>query len=160
VLEIDVVIERTAEHFKMYPKEITGRSRERESVYARYGVIWLLRQLYPSISVTRLGRAIGGRDHTTIMYAEKRVLVMREEEDWYAATLDGLLASLRDELGIPERDENLAHTNEERPQEERPQAAHRRRNKAAPRCNEAAAPARSASPGTLRVRFVRRVHAA
>lgn len=49
--------------------EIMGQSRVRHIAHARQEVMWMLRAMEPQPSLPRIGRWIGGRDHTTCLHA-------------------------------------------------------------------------------------------
>lgn len=74
-LTIDKIIEATAAYFSMEPAEIKGQSRSKEVSYARQIAIYLSRDLMKA-SFPTIGNAMGGRKHTTILYAYEK---MREE---------------------------------------------------------------------------------
>lgn len=54
---------------KMSADDIKGRSRIARLVLARYHVIQVLSTLRPDCSLSKLGRLMGGRDHSTMIYA-------------------------------------------------------------------------------------------
>ena len=59
--------------------EIIGQGRARELSYARFAVIYAARLAY-GYSLPRIGRALGNRDHTTILSGEKRARELREQD--------------------------------------------------------------------------------
>ena len=67
-----VVIEVVAEYFGLSIDELTGKGRSKHLVTARQIAMYLCREL-TELSLPKLGAAFGGRDHTTVMYAERRV---------------------------------------------------------------------------------------
>jgi hypothetical protein len=52
--------------------ELISASRKRHIVEARQAAAWVLRHAYPRISLQTIGELIGGRDHTTVIYAIAR----------------------------------------------------------------------------------------
>jgi chromosomal replication initiator protein len=79
-LNINRILKTVAEFYEIDQEEITGASRKRQVVVPRQIVMYLMRQeldhSYPAI-----GASIGGRDHTTAMYACQRIEEMIEEEE-------------------------------------------------------------------------------
>lgn len=71
------VLEQVADHHSVTIEDITGPSRRGDHVRARHEAAYLLRQC--SLSYPQIGRALGGRDHTTVMYAVARVEKKRGE---------------------------------------------------------------------------------
>ena len=67
---------------------ITGPDRLKAYVRERHRVIWAARQLIPNISMVVLGRALGGRDHTTVSHALRRheALMARSDAERIAST--------------------------------------------------------------------------
>jgi len=66
------IIGRTAEYFGITIDELTGTSRSRVYVTARQIAMYLCRQL-TDLSLPKIGDHFGGKDHTTVMYAVKKV---------------------------------------------------------------------------------------
>ncbi len=70
-METDL-IGRVAALFDLTRAELTSASRKRHIVEARQAAAWVLRHAYPRISLQTIGDLIGGRDHSTVMYAIAR----------------------------------------------------------------------------------------
>jgi len=66
------VIEVVANYFNLTTDELIGKGRAKKFVQARQIAMYLCREL-TDLSLPKLGSAFGGRDHTTVMYAERRV---------------------------------------------------------------------------------------
>ncbi|WP_291382712.1 chromosomal replication initiator protein DnaA [Demequina sp.] len=66
------IIGKTAEYFGITMEELTGTSRSRVFVTARQIAMYLCRQL-TELSLPKIGEHFGGKDHTTVMYAVKKV---------------------------------------------------------------------------------------
>lgn len=66
------IIAKTAEYFGISMEELTGTSRSRVFVTARQIAMYLCRQL-TDLSLPKIGEHFGGKDHTTVMYAVKKV---------------------------------------------------------------------------------------
>lgn len=66
------IISITAEYFSITIDELTGTSRSRVYVTARQIAMYLCRQL-TDLSLPKIGDSFGGKDHTTVMYAVKKV---------------------------------------------------------------------------------------
>jgi len=62
------LIAQVAVAFDLTPADLTGDSRMRHIVLARQAACWVLRQASP-LSLEEIGRLLGGRDHTTIIYS-------------------------------------------------------------------------------------------
>ena len=72
VQEKDIVFRRVGEVFQTRKSEIIGKAQTAHIVRGRFAAIYLMNKLRKRSSPT-LGRIFGGRDHTTILTALKRV---------------------------------------------------------------------------------------
>jgi chromosomal replication initiator protein len=69
---IDEIQRRVAEHFNMKMAEMTSSRRARIVVRPRQVAMYLAKQLTQR-SLPEIGRKFGGRDHTTVMHAVKKI---------------------------------------------------------------------------------------
>lgn len=69
---IDAVQEATCAHFGLSLAELLSRSRTERIVWPRQAAMYLCKELTPH-SLPSIARAFDGRDHTTVLYACKRV---------------------------------------------------------------------------------------
>ena len=67
-----LVIDVVAEFYNITSAEILGKGRARTIANARQIGMYLCREL-TDLSLPKVGAAFGGRDHTTVMYAERRI---------------------------------------------------------------------------------------
>ncbi|WP_414689372.1 chromosomal replication initiator protein DnaA [Nocardioides sp.] len=66
------IIAQTAAYFGVTIDELTGPSRGRHLVTGRQIAMYLCREL-TNMSLPQIGREFGGRDHTTVMYADRKI---------------------------------------------------------------------------------------
>jgi len=71
-LNIEKIIEITAQYFALESSELKGQSRAKEISHARQVAIYLTRDMTNS-SFPSIGMAFGGRKHTTILYAFEKM---------------------------------------------------------------------------------------
>ena len=71
-LTADQIMDVTSEYFGVSMEDLRGQSRSRVLVNARQVAMYLCREL-TDLSLPRIGQAFGGRDHTTVMHAVKKV---------------------------------------------------------------------------------------
>ena len=69
----------TAEYFAVSIDDLTGTSRSRALVAARQMAMYLCREL-TELSLPRIGEKFGGRDHTTVMHAERKIKTQMAEK--------------------------------------------------------------------------------
>ena len=68
----------TAEYFGVTVEDLTGSSRTRVLVQARQIAMYLCREL-TELSLPKVGQTFGGRDHTTVMHAERKIKTLMKE---------------------------------------------------------------------------------
>lgn len=74
------VVKAVAEVFGLPVERLTGHDRTRDVVLPRQIAMYLLRE-EANCSLPQIGDALGGRDHTTIMYGCNKVSEMIERDD-------------------------------------------------------------------------------
>ncbi len=79
-LEPMQVLQAVADVFGLSPEELLGRSRSRDVALPRQVAMYLIREEV-NASLPQIGEALGGRDHTTVMYACEKVADMIERDD-------------------------------------------------------------------------------
>lgn len=67
----DAIITAVASAHRVSPEDITGGSRKPHFVHARQHACALLRE-FTALSYPAIGRAIGGRDHATVLHGVQR----------------------------------------------------------------------------------------
>lgn len=80
VIQPDKVMGLVADSFGIDPERLTSRDRSRDVALPRQVVMYLLR-VEANVSLPQIGEALGGRDHTTVMYACEKVADMMERDD-------------------------------------------------------------------------------
>ncbi|MQA24983.1 MAG: chromosomal replication initiator protein DnaA [Micromonosporaceae bacterium] len=68
----DQIMSATADYFGLSIEDLRGNSRSRVLVNARQVAMYLCREL-TDLSLPRIGQAFGGRDHTTVMHADRKI---------------------------------------------------------------------------------------
>jgi chromosomal replication initiator protein len=74
------VVKVVAAAFGITTEKLMGRDRSREAALPRQVVMYLLRQ-EANVSLPQIGEALGGRDHTTVIYACEKVADLIERDD-------------------------------------------------------------------------------
>jgi len=68
----NLIMTQTAGYFGVTMDDLTGASRSRVLVTARQIAMYLCREL-TDLSLPKIGQQFGGRDHTTVMHADRKV---------------------------------------------------------------------------------------
>lgn len=66
------IIAQTADYFTLSIEDLCGASRSRVLVTARQIAMYLCREL-TDLSLPKIGQQFGGRDHTTVMHANRKI---------------------------------------------------------------------------------------
>jgi chromosomal replication initiator protein len=74
------VVRKVADAFGVAMERMLGRDRSREVALPRQIAMYLLRE-EANISLPQIGEALGGRDHTTVMYGCDKIGELLEEDD-------------------------------------------------------------------------------
>jgi chromosomal replication initiator protein len=79
-VQADDIVHRVADTFGVSIERMLGRDRSREVALPRQIAMYLLRE-DAACSFPQIGDALGGRDHTTVMYACQKVGDLLERDD-------------------------------------------------------------------------------
>ena len=79
-LDMEQIIETVAQAFGIPMERILSRERTRQVALPRQVAMYLLRE-EAHISLPQIGKALGGRDHTTVMYGCDKVSDLIEQDD-------------------------------------------------------------------------------
>lgn len=71
-LTIDDILDKVCNHFNVSASEVNSKSRKRDLVLARQ-VSMYLAQKYTKMPTSRIGKLIGGRDHSTVLHSCSQV---------------------------------------------------------------------------------------
>ncbi len=75
----DVVLDVVARSFNLPTERLCSADRSREVALPRQIAMYLMRET--NISLPQIGKVLGGRDHTTVMYACEKVADLLERDD-------------------------------------------------------------------------------
>ncbi len=94
-ITVDEIQKVVAEHYSLKQADLLCEKRTRAIARPRHVAMYLAKQLttrsYPDI-----GRRFGGRDHTTVLHAVKRIDALKLDDPALAADLETLTRKLRD----------------------------------------------------------------
>lgn len=93
-LTIDDIKEKVANHFNVTAQNISSRSRKREFVIARQ-VCMYFAQKYTKMPASRIGKLIGGRDHSTVIHSCSQVEQRLKMDEKFSADLSSIENSFK-----------------------------------------------------------------
>lgn len=94
-LQIAEILDAVSGYFSVRPTDLVGRKRTRSVSHPRQIAMYLARRLTP-LSLEEVGAYFGGRDHSTVLHAEKVVETTRGSD---AVTADALAVLTRQLVG-------------------------------------------------------------
>jgi chromosomal replication initiator protein len=90
---VERIVERVGSYFQVAPQKMRSASRLRHALLPRQVGMYLARQLTP-LSLEQIGAYFGGRDHSTVLHAVRKV----EQALAHDATLSGAVRQLQADL--------------------------------------------------------------
>jgi len=94
-ITIEHVQRAVAEHFDVRIADFKGSSRQRQVVYPRQIAMFLCKSMIPSLSLSDVGDAFGGKDHTTVLYAMEQVTKRSASDPQFRQVMEQLTKSIR-----------------------------------------------------------------
>jgi len=86
-ITVEEVIKKVADHFNLSTKDILSRKKTRKLVFPRQIAMYLSRTITEE-SYPEIGNKFGGKDHTTVMYAVKKIEKEIELDKKVATTVE------------------------------------------------------------------------
>jgi chromosomal replication initiator protein len=77
-VSVQLIMDEVADYFSLTVEDLCSPSRSRQLVTARQIAMYLTREL-TDLSLPRIGKAFGGRDHTTVMHAKQKIARLMQE---------------------------------------------------------------------------------
>ena len=93
-LTVDDIMESVCRHFNVTTTAVSSRSRKRELVVARQ-VSMYLAQKYTKMPTSRIGKLIGGRDHSTVIHSCTQVEQRMKVDKAFCADLSSIENSFK-----------------------------------------------------------------
>ena len=91
---VDDIQKATAEHFGLKQVDLVSERRNRAIARPRQAAMWLAKQL-TTRSLPDIGRRFGGRDHTTVLHAVRRIEELKAADAQLTQDLEALVRKLR-----------------------------------------------------------------
>jgi chromosomal replication initiator protein len=89
------IISATAEYYKLSPDDITGSGRQQAVALARQIAMHICREL-TDLSLPKIGMYFGNRDHTTVMYATKKISEQMRERRYIYNQVSEIIQKIKD----------------------------------------------------------------
>jgi chromosomal replication initiator protein len=99
-VKADHVISAVASAYNLSPDQMTGRGRTKKVALPRQIAMYLMRE-EGNISLPQIGDALGGRDHTTVMYGCEKISDLLERDDQFRRRVLEIREQLYGQAAVP-----------------------------------------------------------
>ena len=89
----ELIIDVVAEHFHIKPEDIISHKRSADIAFPRHIAMYLCRQMTQT-PLEAIGKALGGRDHSTILYGSEKIAKETATNETTKSTNDLLIKKL------------------------------------------------------------------
>jgi len=93
IITIEQIQRRASEFFSVKLSDMRAKNRTKAVAFPRQIAMYLARQLTHA-SLAEVGRAFGGKDHTTVLHAVEKIQTLLQEDPKFKKTLDILTQSI------------------------------------------------------------------
>jgi len=93
-ITIEDIQRAVANHYGIAEREMRSGKRARSVAFPRQVAMYLAKEL-TRLSLPEIGRHFGGKDHTTVLYAVRKISKLKQEDESFAEELEGLIEHLR-----------------------------------------------------------------
>jgi chromosomal replication initiator protein len=93
VITIDQIQRKVSDYFGIKLSELKAKNRTKAVAFPRQIAMYLCRQLTHA-SLSEIGRAFGGKDHTTVLHAVDKIRSLLQEDPKLHKQVDGLIQGI------------------------------------------------------------------
>jgi chromosomal replication initiator protein len=94
LLSVEQIQSKTCDQLDLAPSDLASPKRSRRVVYARQVAMYLCRELTP-LSLPAIAQRFGGRDHTTVLHAHRRIRDRLSTDESTRAVVEAVLNALQ-----------------------------------------------------------------
>lgn len=95
-LTVENIMKTIAEHYGIRTQDMRSKKRTKDIALPRQVAMYVSRQLTEA-SLSEIGKVIGGKDHATVIYANKQIKVRREKDESFDRMIDKLILKIKQE---------------------------------------------------------------
>jgi len=93
IITLDHIQRKVAEFFGIKMTDLRAQNRTKAIAFPRQIAMYLSRQLTHA-SLSEVGRAFGGKDHTTVLHGVEKIQLMLQEDPKFKKTIDSITQSI------------------------------------------------------------------
>ena len=94
VVTIEIIQKFVAEYFQLRPNELKSRNNSKSIALPRQVAMWMCKALTRH-SLPEIGKAFGGKHHSTVIHSIQKIDGMKERDAEFSALLQNLLANFQ-----------------------------------------------------------------
>jgi chromosomal replication initiator protein len=94
ILTIELIQRKVSEFFGLTLSDLKAKERTKAVAFPRQIAMYLARQLTHA-SLADVGRAFGGKDHTTVLHAVKKIQTVLQEDPKLRTTVDSIVQGIK-----------------------------------------------------------------
>jgi chromosomal replication initiator protein len=94
VITIEIIQKFVADYFQLRPNELKSRNNSKSIALPRQVAMWMCKALTRH-SLPEIGKAFGGKHHSTVIHSVQKIDGMRERDAEFSAVLQNLLANFQ-----------------------------------------------------------------
>ena len=92
-ISIESIIRAVAERFSLQPAQVKQKTNTRKISYPRQIAMYLAKELTPA-SLPEIGRAFGGKHHTTVLHSIRKIELLRQKDPDLNRMIHSLIDSI------------------------------------------------------------------
>ena len=93
IITMEQIQRKVAEAYGIKLSDLKAKNRTKAVAFPRQIAMYLARQLTHA-SLSEVGRAFGGKDHTTVLHAVDKIQVLLQEDPKLRKAIDGLIQGI------------------------------------------------------------------
>jgi chromosomal replication initiator protein len=90
IITIEHIQRKVGDYFGVKLSDLKAKNRTKAIAFPRQVAMYLARQLTHA-SLAEVGRAFGGKDHTTVLHAVNKIQTLLQEDPKLRKTVDGVI---------------------------------------------------------------------
>jgi chromosomal replication initiator protein len=94
VVTIDIIQKFVADYFQLRPNELKSRNNSKSIALPRQVAMWMCKALTRH-SLPEIGKAFGGKHHSTVIHSIQKIDGLRERDAEFSAMLQNLMANFQ-----------------------------------------------------------------
>ncbi|MEW5723427.1 MAG: chromosomal replication initiator protein DnaA [Thermodesulfobacteriota bacterium] len=93
-ITLDLILKVTGEYFNLKLGELKSGKKQKAIALPRQAAMYMARQM-TNLSTIEIGQRMGGRDHSTVIHAVKKIEGLMEQDHSFARTIEELKRKIR-----------------------------------------------------------------